>query len=319
MNRLPEFDGFNTDIWNEYKVTKKALNLSPIEKPDMSPFLVHMTGKNQILQILSSSENDDHGLIRAEIPSQSRSPWYEKKIVCFTESVLHSIDSFRYIAFNRFKSNLFYGIGFSKKKLALDENVRPALYIDTRTIGSLKSLQDSLPESVEEYSRENLKLKRLLDRVIPFITPVFQDEVRQGYTWEREWRYYKKDNTGFEFSYEDIEIICCPENEKGQIQDKLGDYSSRIQFVNTWGEYNEVIEFMKSREFNYGYGRGRTEADKLRSKKVEFTRTKNQLDAYQAYAESLAKRIDELKRVSEEYQKEISKIDQQLEQLEKDK
>lgn len=31
MNRLPEFDGFSTEIWNDYKVTKKALNLSPIE------------------------------------------------------------------------------------------------------------------------------------------------------------------------------------------------------------------------------------------------------------------------------------------------
>lgn len=319
MNRLPEFDGFDIDIWYEYRVTKKALNLSPVEKPDMSPFLIHMTGKDQILQILSSSEFDDHGLINAEIPSQSRSQWYKKKIVCFTESVLHSIDSFRYIARNRFESNLFYGIGFSKEKLALDESVRPALYIDNSTIGALKKLEDTLPESLEEYSSENIKLKKLLDKLMPLITPVFQDEYRQGFTWEREWRYYNKDDKGFEFSYEDIEIICCPENEKARIQEKLGDNASRIQFVNTWGEYNEVIEFLKSREFNYEYGSGRTEVDKLRSKKVEVTRTKNQLDAYQAYAESLAKRIDELKRVSAEYQKEISKIDQQLEQLEKDK
>lgn len=319
MNRLPEFDGFNTDIWNNYKVTKKSLNLSPVEKPDMSPFLIHMTGKDQILEILSSSEYDDHGLIRAEVPSQSRSEWYEKKIVCFTESVLHSIDSFRYIAINRFKSNLFYGIGFSKEKLALYEKVRPALYIDNITIRALKNLEETLPDSLEEYSSENIKLKKLLDKLMPLITPVFQDEYRQGFTWEREWRYYNKDDKGFEFSYEEIEIICCPENEKGQIQEKLGDHASRIQFVNTWGEYNEVIEFLKSREFNYEYGSGRTEADKLRSKKIEVTRNKNQLDAYQAYAESLAKRIDELKRISEEYQEEILEIDQKLEQLEEDK
>lgn len=82
MKRLPEYTGLNKNIWNDFKVLKKSLQLSPIEKPDMSPFLVHMTGKNQILEILKSGEDKKHGLIKSSVPSQSKSKWYTREVVC---------------------------------------------------------------------------------------------------------------------------------------------------------------------------------------------------------------------------------------------
>ncbi|MFV5405305.1 hypothetical protein VXQ92_11380 [Acinetobacter sp. 228] len=310
MKRLPEYNGLNNNIWNYFKVLKKSLQLSPIEKPDMSPFLVHMTGKNQILEILKSGEDDEHGLIKSSVPSQSQSSWYKREVVCFTESVLHSIDSFRYIAFNRFKSNLFYGIGFSKEKLALHERIRPALYIDKNTIGDLASLEANLPESIENFTSENIKVKRLLDNLIPFITPVFQDENRQGYTWEREWRYFNAESMGFKFSYEDIEIICCPPSEKSAIEEQLGSFSRNIKFVSTWGEYNEVVEFMKSRQHNFSSGIYRySPIERLEQHKQEFSRAKNQLEAYKEYAVTLSNQINDLKEYISDYGSEIQKID----------
>jgi len=310
MKRLPEYTGLNKNIWNDFKVLKKSLQLSPIEKPDMSPFLVHMTGKNQILEILKSGEDKKHGLIKSSVPSQSKSKWYTREVVCFTESVLHSIDSFRYIAINRFESNLFYGIGFSKEKLAIYEGIRPALYMDKNTIGDLAALETSLSAVTEELTSENKKTKELLNKLIPFITPVFQDDRRQGYTWEREWRYFDSKKTGFEFSYEDIEIICCPLSEKAAIEEQLGGFSKNIKFVSTWGEYNEVVEFMKSRQHNFSSGVYKYSLiEGLEQHKQEFSRAKNQLEAYKEYAVTLANQINDLKEYISDYGSEIQKID----------
>lgn len=313
MNRLPQYTGYNNNVWDDYKITKKSLQLSPIEKPDMSPFLVHMTGKDQILGILKSSEYDEHGVIKSSVPSQAKSEAYNREVVCFTESVLHSIDSFRYIAINRFKANLLYGIGFSKEKIAFNEKVRPALYIDNNTIGRLLSLDKFYLNNIDNLSNEDLKVKRLIDELIPFITPVFQDEWRQGYTWEREWRYFNSKTTGFEFSYEDIEIICCPVSERLAIEKQLGEYSKKIRFVSTWGEYNEVVEFMKSRQHNFSSGlNANSKKERLSLRKQDVNRAKNQLEAYREYAESLANKISILEEHISNYEKELEGIDTAL-------
>lgn len=310
MKRLPQHNGHNSYIWDDYKITKKSLQLSPIEKPDMSPFLVHMTGKDQILKILKSGSHGAEGLIKASIPSQSKSVWYKREVVCFTESVLHSIDSFRYIAYNRFQSNLLYGIGFFKEKVAIREGIRPALYMDTKAIGKLASLDKYLQDSTENFTEENSTLKELLNELIPLITPVFQDKDRQGYTWEREWRYFHSVYKDFEFQYKDIAIICCPVSEKLAIEQQLGEYSKNIQFVNTWGEYNEVVEFMKSRKFNFTSGlNANSKVEELNLRKGDVNRAKNQLEAYKEYAESLANQITILEEHISNYEKEIEDID----------
>ncbi|WP_278492017.1 hypothetical protein [Acinetobacter gyllenbergii] len=320
MERLPEFNGSNKKIWNDLRILKKALQLSPIEKPDMSPFLVHMTGKDQILKILESSENNDCGVIKAFIPSQSKSSWYDRAVVCFTESVLHSIDSFRYIAFNRFESNLFYGIGFSKEKMAIRHKVKPALYMDKNTIGNLANLDKFIKEIEGELTEENSNLKLILDELIPFITPVFQDIDRQGYTWEREWRYFNSFEKDFEFQYKDIAIICCPVSEKRAIEERLGVHAEKVRFVSTWGDYNEVVDFMKSREHNYFFNEHidcEESLNRLIVKERELNRAKSQLESYRDYASNLANQISDLEKYIEIHDDSLNKLSEKIEEISK--
>ncbi|MFW1969495.1 hypothetical protein ACG95P_20845 [Acinetobacter guillouiae] len=321
MERLPAFNGSNKKIWNDLRILKKSLQLSPIEKPDMSPFLVHMTGKDQILQILESSENTEYGLIKSSIPSQSKSSWYDRKVVCFTESVLHSIDSFRYIALNRFESNLFFGIGFSKEKMAIRHGVKPALYIDKNTIGNLANLYEFIKKMNGNLTEENSQLNILLNELIPFITPVFQDIKRQGYTWEREWRYYDSNTIGFEFSYRDIAIICCPLSEKIAIEEKLGIHAEKIRFVSTWGEYNEVVDFMKSREHNHFFNEHihcEESLSKLIVKEKELNRAKCQLESYRDYASKLANQIADLEKYIDKYEENLNKLSEKIKEINKE-
>lgn len=318
MKGMPPFNFENPYEWNNYKITVKPLCLSPIDKPDMSPFLVHMTGKDAILSILKSGEGLGEGKINAQVPESSKSKWYEKKVVCFTETVLHAIDSFRYISLSRHQANLFYGIGFSKEKLAIRKDVKPALYMDTRLIGMLAQLDTNYNKSIDEYDDNDRQIKGLLNSIIPYITPAFQSAQKQGFTWEREWRYFGDD--GFEFNYSEIKIICCPENEKKDIQIALGNYANSIKFVSTWGEYNEVVEFMKSREHNFTLGIGQGETiNNLLEKKTELNRAKNQLQAYQDYAKKLAAQISTLENYVESYSTTIQAIDEKVLKLENEK
>jgi len=76
--------------WKDYQIDMPTFELSPVEKPDMSPFLVHMTGKSQIKGILETGENGME-LINSCVPSQTRSNWYSENVVCFTDSPILSI------------------------------------------------------------------------------------------------------------------------------------------------------------------------------------------------------------------------------------
>ena len=42
--------------------------------------------------------------------------------------------------------------------------------------------------------------------------PLGEGMSRQGFTWEREWRFV--DKKGFYFDFEAIEFICCPVEEE---------------------------------------------------------------------------------------------------------
>ncbi len=42
---LPPYSPYVT--WREYQIATPTFRLSPLEKPDMSPYLVHMTGKGK--------------------------------------------------------------------------------------------------------------------------------------------------------------------------------------------------------------------------------------------------------------------------------
>lgn len=59
--------------WEQYSITTKTFELRPFEKPDMSPYLIHMTNSESLFQILNSK------LLIATTPSKSMSDWYDEK------------------------------------------------------------------------------------------------------------------------------------------------------------------------------------------------------------------------------------------------
>ena len=93
--------------WKNYEINTPTFQLTPIEKPDMSPFLVHMTGKEQIIHILRGQNapeklEDGYGFLKAAVPKQSTGG-YTAEVVCFTDSPTFALDFFRYRSFQRWK------------------------------------------------------------------------------------------------------------------------------------------------------------------------------------------------------------------------
>lgn len=88
---LPEYKpGFSRAEWRKYHISTPTLSLTPVEKPDTSPYLVHITGEAEIASILRGKEGvspapADPGFFRASIPSQSKGNYFAS-VFCFTES-----------------------------------------------------------------------------------------------------------------------------------------------------------------------------------------------------------------------------------------
>ncbi len=67
--------------------------------------------------------------------------------------------------------------------------------------------------------------------------------------WEREWRLCPTEKPeGLSFPFESIRIICCPASEENEIKEILGDHSRNINFVRSWKEYNEVVDYLTKRK-----------------------------------------------------------------------
>jgi hypothetical protein len=75
---------------------------------------------------------------------------------------------------------------------------------------------------------------------------MLEGDRRQGFMWEREWRYPSAD--GLIFSHSDISLICCPIDEEAQIRKLLGTTAAEIQFVRTWQEYSDVTDFLRRQQ-----------------------------------------------------------------------
>lgn len=263
---------YNPNIyWKKFAINTPTLELRPFEKSDMSPFLVHMTNGKSVKSILENKK------INATTPSQSKSDWYDKKIVCFTETPIFAIDFFRYKKIDRWKNDLRYGIGFSKKALA-DKGVRPALYIDNVLIGLIAELKGRSSET---------KAGIVYSAFAPLITPLDHDKDAQGFMWEREWRY--PDENGFDFQFDDIKIICCPREEVSDLIKILGAFSNNITFLETWGEYDEVTKYLESRR-NSNEMRlvvNSSGIDELKSAYLELSQELSKLEAYKTQIDRL--------------------------------
>lgn len=242
-------------FWKDYQIDTPTFQLTPIEKPDMSPFLFHMTGENHIKNILQSGR-EGYGYLKANIPEAAQdllksnisiSYGYNAPVVCFTESPTFALDFFRYRSYRRWKDDQRFGIGFDKATL-VKNGIRPVFYVD-------KSLLQNLIELYSEISNENSNYFALIDEefknkivwsvktIYPLLFPLMEKHKSQGFMWEREWRYINPE--GFYFSYNDIKVICCPEDEEGDIRDCFRESANTISFVRAWDEYDDVTDYLK--------------------------------------------------------------------------
>jgi hypothetical protein len=93
--------------WTDFKIDTPTFRLSPVEKPDLSPFLFHMTGRQEIKSILSPDIVNfpkDNGFLLSSVPeAQAEDRNYDAEVVCLTESPTFCLDFFRYRSFRRWQ------------------------------------------------------------------------------------------------------------------------------------------------------------------------------------------------------------------------
>lgn len=317
---LPEYDP--GVYWKNYQIDTPTFSLTPVEKPDMSPFLFHMTGRNEIRAILSGKNGvRDRGFLKAFTPKYGdEETIYDAKVVCLTESPTFALDFFRYRSFDRWKKNQLFGIGFDKGELT-SLGARPCVYADNQ----LKNDIILLKKHIEKYEIKDNdiaeKLKSLLNSIYPLTTPLLETEASQGYMWEREWRYYDIDNDGLVFPYSAIRVICCPRSEENELRNVLGKYSNEIKFVRSWSEYNEVTAYFRRRQKDLSVPSSTVFNDEddllsaLNEQLVKHEVTLNSIGSYVEFVESFGPKsesahetMQELRASIEAMQKEVYKL-----------
>lgn len=339
--------GPNSGIrWKDYQIDTPTFQLSSIEKPDLSPFLIHMTGRDQLISILRGENApegievpDRNGFLKSSIPIYNQSQgYYNSSVVCFTESPLFALDFFRYRSFARWEADQQFGIGFSKADLINHRNVRPVIYLDTETNTEILSLcnrilNDSLTLSNQDGEIENIK--PLMEKIKPLLFPLLQDRPSQGFMWEREWRC--PNHNGLIFPLNAIKVICCPNNERAEIEELLADQLENIQIVESWREYDDVTSFLKRRKSEVQYNT----SDKIQQIKDVYAlselkqqndQTFHTLSAYygvfketvnQLEGKSIADTLNDLKLTSQIISNQIKKVQAEIkakeEQAKKDK
>jgi hypothetical protein len=216
--------------------------LSPGEKPDMSDCLFHLTTKDSLIKILKGK------LLKASIPRAANKERYPVEMVCFTESPPFALDFFRY-RWSHYRDglNLLYGIGFNKEHLARNRGVKPVFYTDEDLTVKITTLKESL-KKISQDDELIRDISEVITEIWQYRCPLQENEFLQGFMWEREWRICKD----FRFDFNDIKIICCPTEDREEISGILGNAANNVVFLNTWQEYNEIINFINdSDEINF--------------------------------------------------------------------
>jgi len=305
MSLPPPDDGIE---WRAHKIDTPTYELSPVEKPDMSPYLVHMTGKTQIMGILAAGE-DGTGKINACVPSQTRANWYNEEVVCFTDSPIFALDAFRYIKFDRWQQDQRFGIGFSKSAL-VNRGVRPVSYIDNNTIRLMAQLKERLV--LDQENNLHNSVDAVLRSLMPLIFPLGENYQQQGFMWEREWRY--ADGDGFEFSYDDIAVICCPQEEIGAITQILGDRIENIKVVQAWDQYDEITRYIHGQVGRWEVN-GQIQAEDVSEGlryRTDYMRQLSKLDAYESYLHKMSRELEQVQAKKLDIQDFLHDLEQEL-------
>jgi hypothetical protein len=289
--------------WKSYEIATPTFSLTPVEKPDMSPYLVHMTGKNEIAAILAGKGSKDaaearQGFLRAGIPEQSRGN-YHAKVVCFTESPTFAVDFFRYRVFRRWERNMLFGIGFSKSDLVA-KGVLPALYLSETDTRRLVGLHDALSKKTKSYKEGSVsaRMKEFFEPLYPLCTPLLEQHPTQGFLWEREWRYPHE--PGFAFDHADVRVICCPDDEREDITEQLGENAEDVRFVRTWAEFSDVTDYLERQERKWAMAP--KEQAKVKAIKIAVALLKTKtiaLHTLDGYLEKLERTQEEMGKASE--------------------
>jgi uncharacterized protein (UPF0335 family) len=314
-------------FWKSYEIVTPTFQLTPVKKPDMSPFLIHMTGKNEIINILKGENAPEElekgcGFLRAAVPEHSGSA-YTASVVCFTESPTFALDFFRYRSYPRWQADQRFGLGFDKTNL-VGRGVRPAIYAESDLTKQIIYLYNYIQENqISEDDKLNNRLTNLLESTYPLLFPLLEDESRQGYMWEREWR--ATNENGFIFSHDDIRIICCPQEEEGSIRDILGTSANGVQFIRAWREYDDVTRFLERqqqlwRECDEGLSQVEQEDQKIQQIREliqQYQIAKNSLMSYQEFIERLDHDKEKIERESQEITQKVTSLQTQLGELQK--
>lgn len=264
----------------------KAFEIEPKLKPDMSRYLIHMTGKSAIKNILTGGKTDKEGFIKAQNPNGSTSSNFTHKIACFTETPIFALVGFVAISERRREQNMHYGIGF-RKSYMVKHNVRPTIYLDNDVLGKLFTISDA---------SEDVQVSSLVDSIKSLAHPLGEKTYRQGFTWEREWRYV--DDSGFYFDFDAIEVICCPKEEQLELQLILGGFSEKIQFVDSWAQYKSHTAHIKHSEIKGRIEQGLTSHDEFEIDDFleNYEENLESLKAYKDYVVSLKNNVDDIER-----------------------
>ncbi len=319
---LPTSRQISWSEWSKnYKIDTPTFQLTPIEKPDMSPFLIHMTGENAIRSILQGKGTtteipEGYGYLQANIPEYNSSGTFDAKVVCFSESPTFALDFFRYRNIERWKANQSFGIGFDKSAMVAI-GTRPVVYVQDDILKSIHYLihrvnNDGLIISPEEDI--NSKVVNTLVAIYPLLYPLLENHPSQGFMWEREWRYTNPD--GLIFSHKDIRVICCPSDEEQSIRNILGDEINLITFVHTWQEYDDVTDYLRRQEYEWRENRDRYEESKharkadearkhLASLVQQYTLAYNSLDSYSTFISTISQEMEKVAIQKDTLSKEI--------------